>query len=49
MHLLDMPARRRSPFQFDNTSLSIVSVSPQRVRLLKLNDTSHLVNGYTQG
>jgi len=48
MHLLDLPTRRRSPFQFDNTSLSIVSVSPQRVRLLKLNDTAHLADGCIQ-
>lgn len=46
MYLLGMPVRRRSPFQFDNTSLSVVTVSPRRVRLLKLNDTSHLANGY---
>jgi probable phosphoglycerate mutase len=40
--LLEMPLHRRFPFQFDNTSLSIVKVTETRVRLLKLNDTAHL-------
>jgi broad specificity phosphatase PhoE len=33
------------PFQFDNTSLSVVKVGERRVRLFKLNDTAHLANG----
>ena len=45
-HLLEMPIHRRLPFQFDNTSLSIVKVTERRVRLAKLNDTSHLKNGF---
>ena len=45
-HLLEMPIHRSLPFQFDNTSLSIVKVSERRVRLFKFNDTSHLSNGY---
>jgi len=44
-HLLEMPIHRTLPFQFDNTSLSIVKVGERRVRLYKLNDTSHLSNG----
>ena len=44
-HLLEMPIHRTLPFQFDNTSLSIVKVGERRVRLFKLNDTSHLSNG----
>jgi len=44
-HLLEMPIHRTLPFQFDNTSLSIVKVSDRRVRLFKLNDTAHLSNG----
>jgi alpha-ribazole phosphatase len=44
-HLLEMPLHRSLPFQFDNTSLSIVKVSERRVRLFKLNDTAHLANG----
>jgi broad specificity phosphatase PhoE len=47
-HLLEMPIHRSLPFQFDNASLSIVKVSERRVRLFKLNDTSHLSNGYKQ-
>ena len=44
-HLLEMPVHRSLPFQFDNTSLSVVKVSERRVRFLKLNDTAHLSNG----
>ena len=44
-HLLELPIQRRSPFQFDNASLSIVKVGERRIRLLKLNDTAHLTNG----
>lgn len=44
-HLLEMPIHRSLPFQFDNTSLSVVKVSERRVRLFKLNDTAHLANG----
>jgi len=44
-HLLEMPIHRSLPFQFDNTSLSIVKVGEHRIRLLKLNDTAHLMNG----
>jgi len=44
-HLLEMPIHRSLPFQFDNTSLSIVKVGDRRIRLLKLNDTAHLMNG----
>jgi broad specificity phosphatase PhoE len=44
-HLLEMPIHRSLPFQFDNTSLSVVKVSGRRVRLLTLNDTWHLSNG----
>jgi probable phosphoglycerate mutase len=44
-HLLEMPIHRSLPFQFDNTSLSVVKVGEHRIRLLKLNDTAHLMNG----
>jgi len=44
-HLLEMPIHRSLPFQFDNTSLSIVKIGEHRLRLLKLNDTAHLMNG----
>jgi probable phosphoglycerate mutase len=44
-HLLEMPLHRSLPFQFDNTSLSVVQVGEHRIRLLKLNDTAHLMNG----
>ena len=44
-HLLEMPIHRSLPFQFENTSLSIVKVGEHRIRLLKLNDTAHLMNG----
>jgi len=44
-HLLEMPIHRSLPFQFDNTSLSIVKVGERRIRLLRLNDTAHLRNG----
>jgi broad specificity phosphatase PhoE len=44
-HLLEMQIHRRLPFQFDNASLSIVRVDERRVRLIKLNDTSHLADG----
>jgi len=43
-HLLEMPIHRSLPFQFDNTSLSVVKVGERRVRLFKLNDTAHLAN-----
>jgi broad specificity phosphatase PhoE len=45
-HLMEIPIRRRLPFQFDNASVSIVRVTEQRVRLLKFNDTWHLANGH---
>jgi probable phosphoglycerate mutase len=44
-HLLEMPTHRSLPFQFDNTSLSIVKAGEHRLRLLRLNDTAHLMNG----
>ncbi len=46
-HLLGMPIHRRLPFQFDNASLSVVRVdnTETRVRLIKFNDTSHLMDG----
>lgn len=44
-HLLGIPIRRPLPFQFDNASLSVVQVAEPRIRLYKLNDTSHLANG----
>jgi broad specificity phosphatase PhoE len=44
-HLLEIPMRRPLSFQFDNASLSIVRVTEPRIRLFKLNDTSHLANG----
>ncbi len=43
-HLLEIPTYRSLPFQFDNTSLSIVRLSKGRVRLVRLNDTGHLSN-----
>jgi len=45
IHVLEMSIHRSSPFQFDNASLSIVQVGEHRIRLLKLNDTAHLMNG----
>jgi probable phosphoglycerate mutase len=44
-HLLEIPIRRPLPFRFDNASLSVVKVTEPRIRLFKLNDTSHLANG----
>jgi len=44
-HLLELPIQRRSPFQFNNASLSIAKIGEHRIRLLRLNDTAHLMNG----
>ncbi len=44
IHALEMSIHRSSPFQFDNASLSVVQIGEHRIRLLKLNDTAHLMN-----
>jgi len=41
-NLLGMDTRLPTPFQFGNTSLSIVGFGPPRMRLALMNDTCHL-------
>jgi broad specificity phosphatase PhoE len=44
--LMELDINRRSPFWFDNASISYVDLSGPRARLRLLNDTCHLRNGY---
>jgi len=40
--IVGLPAGRRSPFAFDNASLTVVDLSRPRPRLVQHNDTCHL-------
>jgi broad specificity phosphatase PhoE len=44
--LIGLEANHRSPFWFDNASISRVDLSGSRPRLRLLNDTCHLQNGH---
>ncbi len=43
--LIDLPVNQRSPFWFDNASLTVVDLTGARPRVKLLNDTCHLWNG----
>jgi phosphoserine phosphatase len=44
--LIGLPINQRSPFWFDNASITVVDLTGARPRVKLLNDTCHLRNGH---